>query len=66
MTDLYTTPVAVSLTQATSLVPFKEAYLRKAIRRTSDNPLPARVVSGKYIIQVSDLAEWVKQEGDPA
>ena len=59
--------IAVSLKEASHLVPFSEAYLRKAIHRTDRNHLEARQTSdyGKYFVMVDDLTEWVKNEGDP-
>lgn len=60
--------IAVSLKEAAQLVPFSEAYLRKAIHRTSHNHLPARQIGdygGKYFIMVDDLLEWIQNEGAP-
>ncbi len=61
--------IAVSISEAAQLVPFSEDYLRKAIHRTSGNPLPARQIRerrGKYFIMVDDLTEWIQDEGVPA
>lgn len=60
--------LAVSLKEAAQLVPFSEAYLRKAIHRTSHNHLPARQIGdccGNYFIRVDDLLEWIQNEGEP-
>lgn len=58
--------VAVTLPQATQLVPFSEDYLRRAVHRTAGNTLPARFAGRKYIVLVADLEAWMRKEGDPA
>ena len=55
--------IAVTLDDAADLVPFSIDYLRKAIKRTGDNPLPARLAGRKYVIAVHDLEAWVQHEG---
>lgn len=60
MTD---TKIAVTLDEAADLVPFSTDYLRKAVRRTGENPLPARLAGRKYVITTESLREWVKKEG---
>lgn len=60
--------IAVSLKEAAQLVPFSEAYLRKAIHSTSHNHLPARQIGdcrGNNFIMVDDLLEWIQNEGEP-
>lgn len=58
--------LAVTLSEATELVPFSEDYLRKAVKRTAGNPLPARLAGRKYVVTVDALAAWVNEEGDAA
>lgn len=58
--------IAVSLDQAADLVPLSEDYLRKAIKRTEGNVLPARLVGRKYVVSVKALTEWLEHEGVPA
>lgn len=60
------TRLAVTLDQASELVPFSTDYLRKAVKRTGENPLPARLAGRKYVIAVRDLETWVQHEGVPA
>lgn len=55
--------LAVDLNEAADLVPFSAVYLRQAIRRTTGNPLPARIAGRKYVIRVSDLEAWLDKEG---
>ncbi|WP_193636267.1 helix-turn-helix domain-containing protein [Brachybacterium subflavum] len=57
------TKLAVTIDEAADLVPFSADYLRKAIRRTDGNPLPARLAGRKYVIRVADLEEWLTHEG---
>lgn len=58
--------IAVTLSEATELVPFSEDYLRKAVKRTAGNPLPARLAGRKYVVTVDALTTWVQEEGDSA
>lgn len=58
--------IAVTLKEATQLVPFSEDYLRKAVHRTEGNYLPARIAGRKYVITVAALTKWIENEGDPA
>lgn len=58
--------LAVTLEEATDLVPFSSDYLRKAVKRTAGNILPARFAGRKYIITVDALRAWVEREGDEA
>lgn len=55
--------IAVTLAEAADLTPFSEDYLRKAVRRTSGNPLPARFAARKYVVTIDHLREWVEREG---
>ena len=55
--------IAVTLSEATELVPFSEDYLRKAVKRTGSNPLPARFAGRKYVVTIDALTEWVQAEG---
>ena len=58
-------PIAVTLRDACQYVPFSEDYLRKAVRRTRGNHLPARIAAGKYVVRLEDLDQWLQQEGEP-
>lgn len=60
------TKVAVSLDEATDLVPFSSDYLRKAVKRTEGNVLRARLAGRKYVVTVENLTKWVEQEGEDA
>ena len=60
MTD---TKIAVTIDEAADLVPFSPDYLRKAVKRTAGNPLPARLAGRKYVITTENLREWVQKEG---
>ena len=56
-------PIAVTIEEAADLVPFSTDHLRKAIKRTEGNVLPARLAARKYVITVKALTEWVEHEG---
>lgn len=56
-------PIAVALKDAPAYVPFSKDYLYRAVKRTGDNPLPARLAGGKYVIAMKDLEAWVQREG---
>lgn len=55
--------LAVTIDEAADLVPFSTDYLRKAVKRTAGNPLPARLAGRKYVITIEHLREWVEHEG---
>lgn len=57
------TKIAVTIDEAADLVPFSPDYLRKAVKRTGDNPLPARLAGRKYVITTENLRQWVQKEG---
>lgn len=59
-------PIAVTLAEATRLVPFSKDFLYKATKRTSGNVLPARLAARKTVVLVSDLTAWVRHEGEDA
>ncbi|PMC76372.1 helix-turn-helix domain-containing protein [Brachybacterium sp. UMB0905] len=61
-----TTTQWATISEATSIVPLSEDYLRKAIKRTEGNVLPARLIGRKYVIRVQDLDEWMSREGAAA
>lgn len=58
-----TDEIAVTIDRAAELVPFSPDYIRKAIKRTGNNTLPARLAGRKYVINVEDLREWSRHEG---
>lgn len=58
--------IAVTIEEAADLVPFSPDYLRRAVKRTGQNPLPARLAGRKYVITVQNLTEWVEREGAEA
>lgn len=57
------TKIAVTIDEAADLVPFSPDYLRKAVKRTAGNPLPARLAGRKYVITTENLRQWVQKEG---
>lgn len=58
--------IAYPLREAAEMVSLSEDYLRRAIKRTEGNHLPAQKVGKKYLVRHEDLAAWIAREGAAA